>query len=122
MNVVMSMVMVFLGGGFGSVLRFGLSNLSHLICTEIWPATCLVNIIGSLTYVFLASKYPNMPPQYHQFLKAGVLGGLTTFSTFSYEIFSFIQKGQILTAVMIFSLNVLFGIAVGVWIFGHKLI
>ncbi|HAZ12036.1 MAG TPA: hypothetical protein DCY86_04545 [Bdellovibrionales bacterium] len=118
----MSMLMVFLGGGFGSLLRFGLCKLSYAIWDEIWPATCMVNIFGSLTYLFLATKFPSMPAQYNELIKIGMLGGLTTFSTFSYEIFSLVQKGQMANAALVFGLNILFGIAMGIWIFGQKVI
>ncbi len=118
----MSMLMVFLGGGLGSLMRFGFCKLSYSLWSEIWPATCLVNILGSLTYLLLATKFPSMPSQYNELIKIGILGGFTTFSTFSYEIFSLIQKGQIANASLVFGLNILFGIAVGIWIFGQKLV
>ncbi|MBI2521971.1 MAG: CrcB family protein [Bdellovibrio sp.] len=118
----MSMLMVFLGGGFGSLLRFGFCKLSYSIWNEIWPATCMVNILGSLTYLFLATRFPSMSPQYNELIKIGILGGLTTFSTFSYEIFLLVQKGQLANAVMVFGLNILFGVVMGIWIFGQKLV
>ncbi len=77
-----------LGGFIGSVLRY-LLGLIHLSEKTQFPImTMLINIAGALAIgviVGLAEKFSGLSPQVVLFLKVGVCGGFTTFSTFALE-------------------------------------
>jgi len=89
---------VFLGGGCGAVLRW----LLGLKLNAAWPALQLGTLTANLSGAFvigllvalLAAKSA-WPPEIRLFCVTGLLGGLTTFSTFSSEVVQFLEKGQI---------------------------
>lgn len=61
-------------------------------------------------------KFNCMSPQLKIFLTTGLMGGLTTFSTFSYETVNLLYKGDILFAILNITLNLLLsllGVIVG---------
>lgn len=85
----LNFIAVFLGGGLGSILRY----FANLICP--FP-TVVVNIIGSFVigffYVYFMHKTDLANPV-KVALTVGFCGGLTTFSTFSLEVFKMMEKG-----------------------------
>ena len=77
-------------------------------------ATFAVNIIGSLILGFAAALFWNkvhFSPAYHDTLKlaitVGFCGGLTTFSTFSWETFEMLKNGEFLLAILYTFISVL---------------
>jgi len=81
-------LIVFLGGGIGAALRHAVNRLAF----HIWPAfpagTMIVNICGSLAMGLLVGIFaatPSLSQHTRLFLATGVLGGFTTFSTFSLD-------------------------------------
>lgn len=106
---------VFLGGGIGSVLRYGVQVLLHeRIADYQFPwATFAVNIAGSFLIGFfyaLSAKF-NLPADVRVLLTAGFCGGFTTFSTFSNDAIALLQRGDWLTFVAYTALSVTLGIA-----------
>ncbi|QDO93922.1 fluoride efflux transporter CrcB [Formosa sediminum] len=92
-------VLVFIGGGFGSVLRYTISKYINDAHTGIPYGTFLVNILGSLLIgilLGLANKNHLMSHNYTLLLATGFCGGLTTFSTFAYENQVFLKTGDFL--------------------------
>ena len=116
MNSWIDFIYVFLGGGIGSIFRFSMSSFFLKMNISLWKGTLIVNILGSILIIYMNSKI-TMGKSSSLFLKTGVLGGLTTFSTFSYEIFSAVKYGDYKLALAIFLLNIIFGVVVGIWIF-----
>lgn len=91
------LLLVFIGGGFGSVLRFVIGKLLNNQETAIPYGTFLANILGSLLIgVILGSAAKNsMLTENHTLLLAtGFCGGFTTFSTFAYENHVFLKSGD----------------------------
>lgn len=107
-EVDMNFLFVGLGGAIGSVLRY---CISLLITNNNFPyATFFVNFVGSflmgsLTFYFI-EKY-QLSPHLISFFKVGLLGGFTTFSSFSLESFNLIEKNLFLAFIYIFSSLVL---------------
>lgn len=104
---------VALGGAIGSVLRYlvGLININDSV---IFPyKTLIINIVGSLVIgitVALAGKYSNADANIILFLKVGICGGFTTFSTFSLETAQLIKNGSLGVAVLYVALSILLGV------------
>ncbi|MDB5535571.1 MAG: crcB [Devosia sp.] len=93
-------VLVGVGGGIGAMARYGAS----ILVGRLWPsgfplATLLINIIGSLAMGLLvgwmAKAMPSWAPEGRLFLAVGVLGGFTTFSSFSLDTIVLIERGEI---------------------------
>jgi CrcB protein len=88
------------GGAFGSILRFLISSGIYQWLGRSFPyGTLTVNFIGSfligfLTEVFLLQRI-SLSAEYRATILVGVLGGLTTFSTFSLETIYLMEQGQI---------------------------
>ncbi len=111
-----TVVAVFLGGGLGSILRFVVSLLSLNFTNKIWVGTLIVNIVGSIIYIALFKLLEGNTKLIQTFIRVGLLGGLTTFSSFSYEVLSLIKSGHYTQSALVFILNIFFGIIVGIWI------
>lgn len=105
---------VFLGGGFGAVLRYltGMYFLKNLH-TNLPLATFTVNVIGCFILGFLYILFINKTDWNSAVklsLTAGFCGGLTTFSTFSVEVFEMIRNTQYVQAFLYIGLSVLVGL------------
>jgi len=104
---------VALGGAIGSSLRFFLSALIPRVLGRIFLwGTFSVNIIGSLLIGILWAYFENNFSNYNLklFLVVGILGGFTTFSSFSLEALNLFKTDGIRTALLyIFATNI-FGI------------
>lgn len=93
-------LIVGVGGFIGASLRYIISGLSIRVFGDSFPyGTLLVNILGGLLIGFImeasVSLWP-VSPNIRIFLTTGLLGGLTTFSTFSYETISMLSDGSYL--------------------------
>ena len=82
-------VLVAIGGGLGSILRYLTSGLAARWLGLDFPyGTLIVNVVGSFligVVQALAEQASVMPEPARLFLSAGVMGGFTTYSAFSYE-------------------------------------
>lgn len=83
-----------LGGAIGAILRYGLSIIP--IKLEFPVMTLITNIIGAILIGIVVGLFEknNISPSTHLFLKTGVCGGFTTFSTFSLESLSLLETGK----------------------------
>ena len=98
----MSYLIVFLGGGIGSALRFGVNRLSLALFGTGFPAgTLFVNVVGSALMGLAVGWLGSRSSGEHSlqlFLTTGILGGFTTFSAFSLEAVALWQRGDQLAA------------------------
>ncbi|MEX0980923.1 MAG: fluoride efflux transporter CrcB [Bacteroidales bacterium] len=112
--MVKSILIVGLGGFIGSVFRFLISRYVQLTYDTVFPwATLLVNILGCLLIgvVYGVSERSNLlTPEWRIFLTVGLLGGFTTFSTFSNDAFMLLQNKEILRFAMYTGFSFFFGI------------
>ena len=107
-------LVVGIGGFIGAICRY----LMGLIPIKVtFLNTMIINIIGAMVIglvVALGSKYP-LDNRVILFLKTGICGGFTTFSTFSLETVDLISNGKVLTAFIYVVLTVIFCI-LAVWL------
>jgi CrcB protein len=91
------LILVFIGGGIGSVLRFIIGKWLNSTSDGIPYGTFAANILGSLligVILGLAAKQESLSPSQTLFLATGFCGGFTTFSTFAYENHVFLKSGD----------------------------
>jgi CrcB protein len=91
------LILVFVGGGFGSVLRFIVGKWLNSAENGVPYGTFVANIIGSLLIgiiLGLAAKSETLSQSQTLFLATGFCGGFTTFSTFAYENHVFLKSGD----------------------------
>lgn len=118
---------VFVGGGLGAVGRYGLSLWARRLAPAAWMpwGTLAANLLGCALIGLLAGLFAHVEvsPTVRIGLTTGVLGGLTTFSTFSFETVQLAQTGRWGLAGVNLLANLIPGLALaalGAWV-GHRL-
>jgi CrcB protein len=113
-------VQVALGGATGSVLRFWLGSVIGQKAGAPFWGTLFVNVTGCFLIGLLGNLRENGPGEFDRyFLMVGVLGGYTTFSTFSLQTLELLQKGSAPLALANIALSLVLCL-LGVWL-GHAL-
>lgn len=120
--MIKSILLVAIGGGLGSVLRF-ITNviISKNIPGKLHLATLSVNIVGCLLIGFLMGYLSKQSETENLklLLITGFCGGFTTFSTFGLENYSFIQSGNIISSLLYTTISIIIGIlfvALGIYL------
>ena len=91
------LLLVFIGGGCGSVLRFLVSGWMRPLGETFPWGTLTVNVVGSMLIGLLMPLLSGpllVRPEYRLAVLVGLLGGFTTFSSYSLETLSLMQDGQ----------------------------
>jgi CrcB protein len=95
-------LIVFLGAGVGGAMRHGVNQLAAKALGIAFPyGTLAVNVVGSLAMGLIAEYFAlrgDLPQGARLFLTTGILGGFTTFSTFSLDSISLWERGQTMIA------------------------
>ena len=98
----LSIIAIFFGAGFGALLRAGFNFLVVGSASMIPLGTLLSNLVGGyligIAIAFFGNN-PNLSPEWRLFVITGFLGGLTTFSSFSAEVVTLMQRGEITWAL-----------------------
>jgi CrcB protein len=116
------LALVFIGGGFGSILRYGFSKYLNNYETGIPYGTFAANILGSLLIgiiLGLALKNETLSENTVLFLATGFCGGFTTFSTFAYENHVFLKSGDFMSFALYTIASFVVGFAMvflGMWL------
>lgn len=109
-----SIVAIGLGAALGALLRWHLGSKLNSVFPTIPPGTLTANLIGAyvigLCIAFFAT-YPAISPEWRLLVVTGFCGGLTTFSTFSAEITTLLQQGQITWALASVAMHVVGSVA-----------
>ena len=107
-------LVVAFGGALGSVLRYWVSGLDVKYSRGLFPvSTFLVNVLGSLVIGLLWGLFErlNFSPLLRIFLFVGILGGFTTFSSFSLENLNLIRDGEYRIALIYILLTNVVGLS-----------
>ncbi|NUN68285.1 MAG: fluoride efflux transporter CrcB [Bacteroidetes bacterium] len=111
-------LIVGIGGFLGSIARFGLASVMQSRTESLFPyGTLTVNIIGCFAIGLLMTLFQERVPagpNLRLFAVIGVLGGFTTFSSFSYDTFAMLRSGNLLGAGLNAGLS-LFGCLAATW-------
>lgn len=116
------LLLVFIGGGTGSIARYLLSKVWNTSTTGIPYGTLTANVLGSLIIGLIlgwAIKNNTLSSNTTLLLATGFCGGFTTFSTFAYENHTFLKSGDLMQfaiyAIASFVLGI-FAVFGGMWL------
>jgi CrcB protein len=91
-------IFVGIGGGIGAVIRYLVTIQSTKMINSDFPlGTLIVNVVGGFLIGMIAELSIStdlISPELKLFLTTGIMGGLTTFSTFSLETINLISSGR----------------------------
>ena len=107
----MAYLSVALGGAFGAVLRYLITELVPQVKSGFPYATLIANLVGALLlgafYVLIVER-SGATGYWRELLMIGFCGGLTTFSAFSMDALQLWLSGHIQTAILYIVLSVVF--------------
>ena len=112
-------LLVGIGGALGAMARLAVGSAIGALPNGFPLATALINIVGSIAMGALVGVLARTTPQYQNeirlFVAVGVFGGFTTFSSFSLDAITLIERGDFLLAAFYIVGSVLLSIA-GLWL------
>ncbi|GAB6078598.1 fluoride efflux transporter CrcB [Hydrogenobaculum acidophilum] len=114
----MSYLFVLVGGGLGALLRYIIATLVQKYVPNFPLGTFIINISGAFAIGFLSiylTEVLEAPVNLRLFIITGILGGYTTFSTFTLEGFGLLDQGEYLKAAYYILGTNLLGF-LGVWL------
>lgn len=113
-------LLVGVGGALGAMARFAVGGLLGSLPNGFPAATFVINVLGSLAMGLLIGLLVRTTPQFQSeirlFVAVGIFGGFTTFSSFSLDAITMIERGDLLLAAIYIVGSVvlaLFGLWVG---------
>jgi len=115
-GAIITYVQVALGGALGSVLRFWLGSVvGHKAGAPFW-GTLFVNVTGCFLIGIFGNLREDGPSEFDRyFIMVGIMGGYTTFSTFSLQTLELFRAGQPGLAALNVALSMVLCL-LGVWL------
>jgi fluoride exporter len=93
----LSILAIGIGGALGSLLRWVLGLRLNALFPALPLGTLAANVIAGYVIgvaVAFFARMPDLAPEWRLFVITGLMGGLSTFSTFSAEVVSHLQEGR----------------------------
>jgi fluoride exporter len=112
--MVIRILLIAIGGAIGSVSRYSLAGLVYRLFGSVFPwGTLAVNLIGSLVIGFLWAAFERaaVGSNMRMFVFVGILGGFTTFSSYTLETFNLLREGETRLAITNMAVSNLVGVA-----------
>ena len=108
--------LIFLGSGIGGIFRFLLFNMTYFFLGTGYPyGTMLVNIIGGflmgICFELFFKNFMGYSSYLKSFIMLGFLGGFTTFSSFSLDVYEFIKEENFQKAISYIFMQVVISVA-----------
>jgi CrcB protein len=117
----LSLAAIFCGAGLGALLRVWFNTVSVGFSAIVPMGTFISNLLGcylvGIAVAFFAN-HPAVSSEWRLFIITGFLGGLTTFSSFSAEVVSLLERGQLTWGLGLALMHVCGAIALtllGIW-------
>lgn len=109
-------LLVGLGGALGAMSRYGLGGIIGRLWQTSFPlAILIINVLGALamgiTVGLLARFLPPWQEEARLLVAVGILGGFTTFSSFSLDTVILIERGELAQALLYVGLSVVICVA-----------
>ena len=117
----LSLVAIFCGAGLGALLRVWFNTVSVGLSAIVPMGTLISNLLGCYLVGIAVAYFANHPAlssEWRLFIITGFLGGLTTFSSFSAEVVSPLERGQLTWGLGLALMHVCGAIALtllGIW-------
>ena len=112
-------LLVGIGGALGAMLRYGAQAAIGSLPNGFPASTFLINIVGSIAMGVLIGVLAKTTPQFQNeirlFVAVGIFGGFTTFSSFSLDAITLVERGDFLLASAYIVGSVLLALA-GLWL------
>ncbi|MDE9614314.1 fluoride efflux transporter CrcB [Citrobacter portucalensis] len=108
-----SLIAIMIGGSIGSALRWGISQRLNALFPLLPPGTLVSNIVAGFIIGFATvffTRSTSFSPAVKLMVTTGLCGGLSTFSTFSEEVFSHLQNEDYIWAGTEITVHVLFSL------------
>jgi fluoride exporter len=114
MRSAVAFALVFVGGGVGTALRYGVNLVTAWLLGTGFPyGTLIINVAGSLIMGLVVEYFAlksGISQRWLLFLTTGLIGGFTTFSTFSLDAALLSERGHFITAAAYVAASVALGI------------
>lgn len=111
----MGFLLVFIGSGIGGMARHGVGLLSLRLFGPGFPVgTLAINIVGSAAMGMVVALFTAFEIGHQDarlFLTTGIIGGFTTFSTFSLDTVTLAERGQYAAAMLYVGASLLLSLA-----------
>lgn len=108
----MNTLLIFIGAGIGAILRYWISNGIYFLFGRAFPyGTLAVNISGcflmGLLFVIIIDRWSGLEAPLRSLVLIGLLGGYTTFSSFSIETIILFESGALVSAFLNIILSII---------------
>lgn len=109
----LKVMVVAVGGGIGATTRYLVSTwAAERFGTDFPYGTLIVNVVGCFiigAFMTLTTERLIVSPYWRLLVTVGFVGGLTTFSSYSYETFKLLQDADIMMAMYNLLANIIVG-------------